>query len=95
MPLPPLLFLLAPQSHRGGRQRKAIPGEEVGRPPVVTAPWNSPIRTPRETGRHPRCREGAAGEQSPGIARELGHSRGLAFPRSRAGISQAALRSLV
>lgn len=80
-----------PRATGGARQRKAIPGEEVGRPPVVTAPWNSPIRAPRETGLHPRCREGVAGAPGPGIPRELGRSPGLTFPRSRARTSQAAL----
>lgn len=83
-----------PRATGGARQRKAIPGEEVGRPPVVTAPWNSPIRTPQETGLHPRCREGVAGR-----TRALASPMNLgthcpAFPRSRARITRLSGRNL-
>lgn len=53
---PRLLAPSLPGAAQGGcGPQEAIPGEEIGRQPIVTAPWNSPIRTPWEAGLGPRC----------------------------------------
>ena len=56
-----------PEPPKGAEPREAIPGEEVGRQPIVTGPWNSPVRTPRETGPRPRCPEWVAVRTRAGV----------------------------